>query len=173
MLGLCRINVGWWLDASVVFYSLIQSLFFFFNAIPSIQPSTCCFHSHCTPLEFPNDLPSSRPRILLDKISHFKPFGKYIKFVLWLLLGIRFPPLCSAPLQRRLLLTLHWETSCEAWRHRVSFIASSTDLEAPSLVNIWHEGWTICSSFPRKLAIGVSERTERYLDREKSLYASR
>lgn len=148
--------------------------FFFFNASSSPQHSTHSCHAPRTPLVFPNDLLFWGPRILVDKISCFKPlfFWSIQKVCALTHSGIGFPPLCSVPHQRWLLLT-HWEMSCEAWRRHVSFIASSTDLEAPSLVNVWHEGWTICSVFPGKLAIWVNDKTERYSEREKSLHASR
>lgn len=107
MLGLCWMTVtfgcfGW-------IYSLFQCLFL--DASSSLQPSTCSFHAHrrlLLPLELPNDLPFWEPRILLNKISHFKPlvFWSIHKVCALTQSGDQVSSLCSAPHQGWLLLAL-------------------------------------------------------------------
>lgn len=69
-----------------------------------LHPSTCSFFFHAdrTPLEFPTESFWILGNPRLPMVSLYS-LGQYIN-VLWLLLRTSFPPLCSAPHQRWLLM---------------------------------------------------------------------
>lgn len=56
MLCLCWMKLMLGCFNCLLFFVLVP-FFFFFNAGSSLQPSTCSFHAHRTPLEVPSDLP--------------------------------------------------------------------------------------------------------------------